>query len=181
VAVAAAVITGLATLYTVALLLGVPDPDWAYLPRGIIHLGELAALVALALSGAAGTGLLGRLGLGLAGLGALVLAVAEVTSRSAPATSDTLFAIAPNLVGVGLILTGIAVIRTGLWSGWRRSVTLVLGVYVFAVMTPVIIVAGGPPAAPAIGALLVWEVLWVLLAVAVLSETAKDARVTAVG
>jgi hypothetical protein len=176
----AALITGLATVYTLALLLGVPDPDWAYLARGIIHIGELAALVAVGLSGAAGTGLLGRLGLGIAGLGEPMLAVAEVITGSAPGASDTLFAIAPNLVGIGLILAGIAVIRTGLWTGWRRYVTLVLGIYVFVVMTPVIIVAGGPPAVPAIGALLVWEALWVLIAVAALTETAaKAAHVTA--
>ncbi len=176
VAATAAVITGLATVYTVALLLGMPDPDWAYLPRGVIHIGEFAALVALALSGAAGTGLLGRLGLGLACLGALMLAVAEVITEGAPAASDTLFAVAPNLVGLGLVLAGIAVLRTGRWTGWRRYVALTLGIYVFVVMTPVIIVAGGPPAVPAIGALLVWEVLWVLLAVAVLRETAKEAQ-----
>jgi hypothetical protein len=171
----AAVITGLAVVYTVALLLGMPDPDWAYLPRGLIHLGELAAVVALALSGAVGTGLLGRLGVGLAGLGALMLAAAEVITLSAPGTSDTLFAIAPNLVGLGLILTGIAVIRTGSWTGWRRYVTLALGVYVFAVLTPVIIAAGGPPAVPAVAGLLVWQVLWVLIAVAVLVETGRPA------
>ena len=107
-----------------------------------------------------------------------MLAVAEVITESATGASDTLFAIAPNLVGLGLILAGIAVVRTGRWTGWRRYVTLVLGVYVFVVMTPVIIVAGGPPAVAAIGALLVWEVLWVLIAVAVLTETA---RVPAVG
>ncbi|MBV9919339.1 MAG: hypothetical protein JOY78_00580 [Pseudonocardia sp.] len=173
----AALITGLATVYTLALLLGTPDPGWAYLPRGIIHLGELAAIVALAMSGAAGTGPLGRLGPGVACLGALVLAVAEVITESAPGASDTLFAIGPNLVGIGLVLTGIAVIRTGRWAGRRRYVTLVLGVYVLVVMTPVIIVAGGPPAVPAIGALLVWEVLWMLIAVATLTSTA--ARVTA--
>ena len=55
VACVAAVITGLAIVYTVALLLGMPDPDWAYLGRGVIHLGELATFVALGLSGAAGT------------------------------------------------------------------------------------------------------------------------------
>ena len=102
----------------------------------MIHLGELATFVALALSGAAGTGLLGRLGLGVAGLGALLLAVAEVITLSAPATSETLFAIAPNLVGLGLVLAGIAVVRTGRWTGWRRWVTLALGVYVFVVLTP---------------------------------------------
>ncbi len=171
----AAVITGLAVVYIVGVLLGMPDPDWAYLPRGLIHLGELAAVVALALSGAAGTGVLGRLGVGLAGLGALLLAVAEVITLSAPGTSDTLFTIAPNLVGLGLILAGIAVIRTGIWTGWRRFVTLALGIYVFAVLTPVIIAAGGPPALPAVAGLLVWQVLWVLIAVAVLVETGRPA------
>jgi hypothetical protein len=175
VAVVAAAITGLATVYVVGLLLGVPDPDWAYLPRGLIHLGELAAVVALALSGAAGTGPLTKLGVGLACLGALMFAVAEVTTLSADDTSDTLFAIAPSLVGLALILTGIAVVRTGRWSGWRRWVTLALGVYVFAVLTPLVISSGGPPAVPALAGLLVWQVLWVLIAVAVLVETERPA------
>lgn len=33
-------------------------------------------------------------------------------------------------------MAGIAVIRAGLWRGWRRVVPLVLGVYVFVPMTP---------------------------------------------
>lgn len=172
----AVAITGLATVYTVALLAGLQDPDWAYLPRGLIHLGELAAVVALALCGAAGTGWLAKVGLGLAGLGAVILAVAEVITESSPGVSDSLFAVAPNLVGVGLILTGIAILRTHRWSGWHRYVTLVLGIYVFAVMTPVIIASGGPPAVPAVWALAGWEILWVLIALAALGETAGARR-----
>jgi hypothetical protein len=175
VAVVSAVVTGLAVVYTAGLLLGMPDPEWASLPRGLIHLGELAAVVALGLSGAAGTGLLAKLGLGVGGLGALLLAVAEVITLSAPGPSETLFAIAPNLVGIGLILTGVAVIRTGRWTGWRGWVTLALGVYVFVVLTPLIITSGGPPALPAVAGLLVWQVLWVLIAVAVFVETDRTA------
>jgi hypothetical protein len=175
VACVAGVITGLATVYTVALLLGMPDPDWAYLGRGVMHLGELATLVALGLSGAAGTGLLGRLGIGVGVLGALLFAVAEVITLGAPGASETLFAIAPNLAGLGLILAGIAVLRTGLWTGWRRWVALALGVYVFAVLIPLVIATGGPPAYAAIAGLLVWQVLWVLIAVAVLVETERPA------
>ena len=174
-AVLGALVAGLSTAYIVGQLLGMPDPGWAYLPRSVIHLGELATLVAVGLSGAAGTGLLGRLGIGVGVLGALLLAVAEVITLSAPATSETLFAIAPNLVGLGLVLAGIAVVRTGRWTGWRRWVTLALGVYVFAVLTPVIIAAGGPPAYAAIAGLLVWQVLWVLIAVAVLVEAERPA------
>ena len=56
-AVVGALVAGLSTAYIVGQLLGMPDPDWAYLPRGLIHLGELAIFVALGLSGAAGPGL----------------------------------------------------------------------------------------------------------------------------
>lgn len=172
----AAALTGLATLYTLALLAGMPDPAWAYLPRGLIHVGELAAVVALALCGAAGTGWLGRVGLGLAGLGAALLAVAEVLTGTSPGVSETLFGIAPILVGLGLLLAGVAVVRSGVWTGWRRWVVLGLGVFVFAVLTPVLIAAGGPPAPGALWALAGWEALWVLVAVAVLVETAGASR-----
>jgi hypothetical protein len=172
----AIVITGLTIVYLVALLLGLPDPSWAYLPRGIIHLGELAAVVALALSGAAGTGWPARIGLGAAGLGTLLLAVAEVLIVSSPGPGETLFMIAPNLVGLGLILAGIAVIRARRWTGWHRYVVLALGIYVFVVMTPLIIVSGGPPATAGVVALLGWEILWALIAVSVLAETADERR-----
>lgn len=172
----AAALTGLATLYTLALLAGMPDPAWAHLPRGLIHVGELAAVVALALCGAAGTGWLGRVGLGLAGLGAALLAVAEVLTGTSPGVSETLFGIAPILVGLGLLLAGVAVVRSGVWTGWRRWVVLGLGVFVFAVLTPVLIAAGGPPAPGALWALAGWEALWVLVAVAVLVETAGASR-----
>jgi uncharacterized membrane protein len=105
-----------------------------------------------------------------------MLAVAEVITASSPGTSDALFAIAPNLVGLGLILAGVAIIRTGRWTGWHRYVTLALGLYVFVVMTPVIIASGGPPAVAALWTLAVWEVLWALIAVSVLAETADVRR-----
>jgi len=42
-------------------------------------------------------------------------------------------------------------------------------------MTPLIITSGGPPAPPALAGLLGWQVLWVLIAVAVLVETERPA------
>jgi hypothetical protein len=169
-----AVITALSTVYIVALLLGLPDPAAAAYGRAVIHLGELAVVVAVALSGAAGVGWLGRIGLSLAALGQLALAVAEPLN-SGP-VADTLFAIAPNLTGLGLILAGIAVIRTRLWTGWQRGITLALGIYVFVPMTPMIITSGGPPAELAVIGLLGWEILWFLLATAVLTASTADLR-----
>ncbi len=170
----AAVITALATVYIVALLLGLPDPDAAAYGRTVMHLGELAVVVALALSGAAGTGWLGRIGLTLAGLGSLVMAVGEPLGSSP--VGDTLFMIGPNLVGLGLILAGVAVVRSGLWTGWQRWVTLVLGIYVFVPMTPMIIASGGPPAPLALVGLVGWEILWLLIATAVLTASTADLR-----
>lgn len=170
----AAVITGLAVVYTVALLAGMPDPDAAVYGRVVMHLGELAAVVALALCGAAGSGWLARVGLTMAGLGQLMMAVGELFG-SGP-TGDALFAVAPNLTGLGLILTGIAVIRAGVWSGWRRWITLVFGIYVFVPLAPMIIASGGPPAPLALVGLLAWEVLWVLLATAVLTTETAELR-----
>ncbi len=44
----------------------------------------------------------------------------------------------------------------------------------FVVLTPAIIVSGGPPAAPALWALLGWELLWLAIAGAVLMERSRD-------
>lgn len=153
------VVTGIATAYVVALLLGMPDPAWGGWGRLVLHLGELAVLVALALGGAAGRGPLGRIGVGVAGLGLVLLAVAE------PSVVDLLFTIAPNLVGIGMLLVGVAVLRAGVWTGWQRWLPLAQGVALFAVLTPLIIVSGGPPETLGLVGLLVWEVLWVLIGV----------------
>ncbi len=141
----AAGITSLAVVYTLALLLGWEEPEWAYLPRVIIHLGELAAVAALGLSGAAGGGWLAKAGLGAAGLGSLLLAAAEVLYESSPEVGDPLFGIASTLVGIGLVLAGVAVVRAGTWIGWQRYVTLTLGVYVF--MTAALPADADPPGA----------------------------------
>ena len=91
--------------------------------RGVIHLGELAAVVAVALCGAAGTGCLGRLGLARRPRSARCCSPSPRSlTVAATGLSDTLFAIAPLLVGVGLVLAGIAVLRAGVWTARRRYV-----------------------------------------------------------
>jgi hypothetical protein len=164
------VLTGLATLYIVALLVGMPDPGWAAAARAVVHLGELAVLVAVVAAGAAGRRGLGRAGAVLAGLGLLGLAVAEPMTN---ATADLLFTISPNLVGLGMILLGVAVLQERRWTGVARFLPLAQGIVVFAVMTPLIIVSGGPPAPLGLVALLVWEILWTAIGVAVLTRSAS--------
>ena len=109
------------------------------------HIGLLAGLYGLWRSGAVGTDRLGRWGALGAVVGVGLLAVTELVAISGSdsvypsARTDmigSLYGVSTILIGVTLIMAGIAVIRTGCWQGWRRFVPLVLGVYVFVPLTP---------------------------------------------
>lgn len=109
------------------------------------HLGLLAGLYGLWRSGAVGTGRLGRWGAWGAIVGMGLLTVTELVAISASDSAypsartnliESLYGIASILIGVSLIMAGIAVIRTRRWQGWRRLVPLILGVYVFVPLTP---------------------------------------------
>jgi hypothetical protein len=167
-------VTAVIAIYALVVAFTAAEPSWGYLLQTLGHLGELAAVVALALTGAAGPGPLGRIGLGVAALGEALLAVAELVYPADPGVGDQLFTIAPLLSGIGMIVAGIAVLRAGRWSGWHRFVPLAVGVWVLAVMTPTLIASGGPPAFAAVLTIAAWDVLWLLLGLSVLAETARE-------
>ena len=109
------------------------------------HLGLLAGLYGLWRSGAVGTERLGRFGAWGAIVGMGLLAVTELVaiggsdSVTPSARTDmigSMYGVSTILIGVTLIMAGIAVIRTGQWQGWRRVLPLILGVYVFVPLTP---------------------------------------------
>jgi hypothetical protein len=111
----------------------------------IHHIGLLAGLYGLWRSGVVGTRLLGRIGAWVAIAGMALLALTELVAISAAelarsnpqaAMIEALYGIPSSLVGLGLILAGIAAIRAGTWRGWRRVLPLLLGVYVFVPLTP---------------------------------------------
>jgi hypothetical protein len=168
----ALLITVIAIVYTAACAVTGWEPSLGWLVQSVIHAGELAAVVALALSGAAGPGRVARIGLGTAMLGQAVLTVAEPIWPGDPDLGDALFGVGPVLTGIGLLVAGIAVVRAGRWAGTRRFVPVAVGTYVLAVMIPVVIGSGGPPAPAALWAICGWDLLWLLLAVSVLTEVA---------
>lgn len=55
-------------------------------------------------------------------------------SQSGPL--GTAYGLATIATGIGLILTGIAVLRTRRWRGWARWTPLVLGILVFVMVAP---------------------------------------------
>ncbi len=152
------------------------DPTWEFYFRALLHLSELAGVVALALCGATRSDWLSRIGLGIAMVGLVLTSLAEAVSPTSESFADALFSFAPTLTGVGMVLAGIAVLRARRWAGWHRFVPIAVGVYVFVALTPALIVSGGPPATAALWALLGFEVLWLLLGAAVLTSATVTAR-----
>jgi hypothetical protein len=142
-------VTAIAVLYAAAGAAFSWEPSLGWLIQAVIHLGELAAVVALARSGAVGASRAGRYGLAAAAAGQVLLAVAEVVYPRQPDVGNVLFGLAPILTGVGLIPAGITLIR----AGRGRWLPLVLGLYTLAVLIPAQIATGGPPAPLALSVL----------------------------
>ena len=169
-ALTALALTLLAVLYAAGSAVTGWEPGLGWLLQAVIHVGELLAVLALALSGAAGNGKAARAGLAAAVLGQAVLAAAEVIYPRLPNLGNTLFAVGPLLTGVGLVTAGIAVVRARRWDGWQRFTPLAVGVYVFVALIPVLIGSGGPPAPAALWSIAAWDLLWALLALSVLTN-----------
>lgn len=143
------------------------------------HLGLVAGLLALRPAGVLGVGRVVRAGWIVAVVGMLLLAVTELIGISAADATypssrtdplDALYATSSYLIAVGLVATGVGIVRAGHWSGWRRWVVLATGVYVFVPMTPALI---GPfiVARVAIG---VWMLLFAAIGWALLTEGHRE-------
>ena len=169
-------ITVLAALFAAIGALTGWEPSWGFLAQAVIHVGELAVVIALALCGAAGRGWLARTGLGAAIIGQVLLVAAELIYPVSPDVGDQIFYVAPLLSAVGLIVAGIAVLIARRWSGWHRFTPMLVGLWSLVVLTPALIASGGPPAPLALWAITGWELCWVLLGIAVLTEIAVPAR-----
>jgi hypothetical protein len=150
------------------------------------HFGLLAALVALARSGALGGGRVARIGAWVAVAGMVVLTGAELFAMrfaawDAKAANEgsmgVTYGIACTVIGVGMIGAGIGVLRAGVWSGWRRWVPLAIGLSVFLVVTPGMF-AGYVVARLAIGS---WMALFAALGWSLLAETGRVGRALPVG
>jgi hypothetical protein len=109
------------------------------------HLGLVTLLVALALSGAVGRSRVARAGawLGVIGMGMLAgmelfaMQYAEWNTKAAnKSTMGAGYGITTSLIGLGMLVAGVGVLRAGTWSGWRRWIPLLLGVTLFLVVTP---------------------------------------------
>lgn len=153
------------------------EPSWGFAVQALLHAAVLVGILGLARSGAVGEARWGRLGIAGAVVGFALLALAELTYPVFPGLADPMFTIAPLLAGVGMVLAGAAVVRAGRWASWHRYMPLAAGVYVFAVLTPALVISGGPPAPLGLWAIAGWEAGWALFGLALLAEAAAGGRV----
>ncbi len=135
----------------------VVSPEWyryPYAPAGYVaaqlvyllnHVLLLVGMLGLARSGLAGSGVLGRIGLWLSIVGMAALSVCEIAALAfvdslypgpGTATMDAAFGIASIMIGIGMTMAGIAVVRAGRSQGWRRYVILACGAAVFVIVVP---------------------------------------------
>lgn len=128
--------------------------SYPYTPSGFVvaqlvfllnHLLLLAGIIGLARSGAAGRSVVGRVGSGIAAAGMALLSLCEVRALTllnvaypSPPTNllDVFFGIASMLIGLGLVIAGVAVVRTRTWTGWQRFTPLACGAAVFVILMP---------------------------------------------
>ena len=134
----------------------VPEDQWSY-PLDVAgfaaiqawfavqHVGLLLGLLALQWTGAAAGSTLGRRGHAIAAASMAALALTELAAiAAAPNTTDSVlvgvlgaaYGVVTVVLGAGLVMEGIAVLKAKAWQGWRRWIPLMLGVWVFVPMLP---------------------------------------------
>jgi hypothetical protein len=145
---AAAALGTVAALISITTSLAVPagwisgetSPAW-----NTIHLVTdvllIAGLAGFADSGVA-RGCLARIGLSLAFAGLAMFALAAVLGFSNANAGAALHPVSVPLTGIGILLTGVAAVRTRHWDGWQRLAPLLCGIVPCAIELPGFIAFG---------------------------------------
>lgn len=139
----------------------------------IWHCLFVLGLIGLLSSGVAGPGWLGRIGLSIGIVGMGLLIAAEILTQLLGEIPALLIGASVPVTGLGLVLAGIAVLRSRRWRGWRAVTPLLVGAYPLLVMLPAFALLGEANYIVVAG----WGLFWMLLGFALLtsSEPAVDA------
>jgi hypothetical protein len=165
----AAVFTGVGVLQTIdPTFPGEPAFAARNAPSAIGALLMVGLVVGLHRSGAAGDRRLVRLGLAAAALGWVVDAAAQLISQAMGVDYPPPYILATALLLFGMLLPGVAVLRQGVWSGWRRWTPLVTVIYL-AAASPLFATPGA--LANLAGAF--WGACWIALGAALLRGRAQ--------
>lgn len=70
----------------------------------------------------------------LAGVLALLRVAGPVSRSVRAALNGLLYGVPTILIGLGMLVAGVGIVRAGPWTGWRRWTTLVTGAFVVVVV-----------------------------------------------
>ena len=143
-----------------------PPPPAIPVLNIISHLLLMVGVAGLARSGAAGQGWLATSGPALTLLGLAVLVVAEVTWLAQLAVAETMYGVATLAMMLGLLLTGLVIVRARRWTGWHRFAPLACGLFIPLVLLP----SFALPGYAMNYALGLWGICWLLLGFALRAE-----------
>jgi hypothetical protein len=164
-AAAIGIIDGTLSMAIPALAYGGPPLWWNSTLLAMMHLGQVAAAIAVSRAGLAGSRVTARTGLVLWILGGLGFAVGELAYLAAGRASDIVFQIASTATLVGMVIAGVGVLHAGQWTGPGRFLPLITGLSLIP-LTVVIIATDA-----ALAALTGYSVLWLLLSLSLYSVT----------
>jgi len=126
----------------------------------------LIGVIGLVRSGAAGESRLAKIGLRIAVLASALFLPFEVLVTVNEELGGALLGLTALVQGLGLLLAGIAVLRAGRWSRWRRFTPLLCGLYTFLILIPALALSDGYNA----WALAGWQIPFLLLGVALYQQ-----------
>jgi len=132
----------------------------------VIQILLFIGVVGLAWSGAAGNGWFGKLALGIALLGRTLFVLAEAHLLLSFSDFSPLLPLGALVTALGMVLTGVAVLRAERWQGWQRFAPLLAGLYPFLTMFPLLAITGDVPYVLLAG----WGLFWALLGVALTQQ-----------
>ncbi len=92
----------------------------------------------------------GDIGTGIAIVGRVVFVAAETVSLVQQTDENVLLPLGALLSALGMLALGVAIARGGVWQGLPRFGPLVMGLYPFVVMFPLLAASGGNPPVAAI-------------------------------
>lgn len=137
------------------------------IPSAVAALLLVGAVVGLWRSGAAGSSRVARIGLVVVASGWAAMAVALVVAQARGEEITALYIVATILHVVGMTPVGVAVLRVGVWTGWRRWMPLLCAAYLLA-GSPLF----GMPGTPGLLGVAGWGACWLGLGSALLRRPA---------
>ncbi|MBD0255113.1 MAG: hypothetical protein ICV83_05295 [Cytophagales bacterium] len=106
------------------------------------------------------------IGVAIAAAGATAYAVNYIFGYWLHLNTRVFLPLGALLSGVGMVVTGIQVLAGKCWPGLKGALPLLVGLYPFGVMFPLLVMTGHPDLAAIMG----WGVPWLLLGIGMATE-----------